>query len=135
MGELMEQLPKEALDDKELVKIEAMIQSMTKQERNHPDILDESRMLRVAKGSGRPFEEVAGVRKIWGREFELQRCEKTKKFLPITKDQAAFLAKRQNMNPSYLSKSAAAQRTDTAETFGKIARWNKMGMTLPQEVK
>ncbi len=79
------------------------------------------------------FEDVAGIRKIWGREFELQRCEKTNRFLPITKDQAAFLAKRQNINPSYLSKSADAQRKDTAETLGKVARWNKMGMTQPQE--
>jgi predicted molibdopterin-dependent oxidoreductase YjgC len=79
------------------------------------------------------FEEIGSVRKIWGREFELQRCEKTGKPLPITKDQAAFLAKRQNMNPSYLSTSADANRKQTADTLGRIARWNKLGMQ--QEVK
>lgn len=79
-------------------------------------------------------EESGGVRRIWEREFKLQRCETTGKVLPITEDQAAFLAKRQNMNPSYFSKSAEAQRKATAETFGKMARWNRLGMNM-QEVK
>jgi NADH dehydrogenase/NADH:ubiquinone oxidoreductase subunit G len=79
------------------------------------------------------YEDVGGIRKIWGREFELQRCEKTNKVLPITKDQAAFLAERQKMNPNYLATSADANRKQTAETLGRIARWNKLGMQ--QEVK
>ncbi len=61
MGELLEQVPKEALDDRELVKIEAVIQSMTVQERKNPDLLDRSRMERIAKGSGRPVEEVEAL--------------------------------------------------------------------------
>jgi bidirectional [NiFe] hydrogenase diaphorase subunit len=81
------------------------------------------------------YEEAGGMRKIWGREFELQRCEKTGKVLPITKEQAVFLAKRQNMNPNYLAKSADAQRKDTAETLGRIAKWNKLGMAMAPEVK
>ena len=80
------------------------------------------------------YEEAGGVRRIWEREFKLQRCATTGKVLPITEDQAAFLAKRQNMDPSYFSKSAEAQRKATAETFGKMARWNRLGMNL-QEVK
>jgi signal recognition particle subunit SRP54 len=58
MGDLLEQIPAEALDDRELVKVEAMIQSMTNQERTHPDLLDDSRMRRISKGSGRDFQEV-----------------------------------------------------------------------------
>jgi signal recognition particle subunit SRP54 len=58
MGEILEQIPPEALDEKELVKVEAMIQSMTKQERNTPDILNHSRFQRIAKGSGRSLDEV-----------------------------------------------------------------------------
>ncbi len=61
MGELMEQLPPEAFDDRELLKVRAMIQSMTKQERREPDILDPSRMERIARGSGRPYEEVEAL--------------------------------------------------------------------------
>jgi signal recognition particle subunit SRP54 len=58
MGDLLEQIPAEALDDRELVKVEAMIQSMTNQERAHPDLLNESRMRRISRGSGRDLQEV-----------------------------------------------------------------------------
>ncbi len=58
MSEMLENIPQEALDDRELVKVEAMIQSMTKQERAHPDVMNESRFRRISKGSGRPLQEV-----------------------------------------------------------------------------
>lgn len=40
------------IDEKELDKIEAMILSMTKKERENPDIIDNSRKQRIVKGSG-----------------------------------------------------------------------------------
>lgn len=40
------------VDEKELDKIEAMILSMTRKERENPDILDNSRKQRITKGSG-----------------------------------------------------------------------------------
>ncbi|MSQ00991.1 MAG: signal recognition particle protein [Myxococcales bacterium] len=58
MDEVMSQVPEGALDDNELVKVEAVIQSMTRSERKHPDILDESRFRRLAAGSGRPLKDV-----------------------------------------------------------------------------
>jgi signal recognition particle subunit SRP54 len=61
MGEMMKQIPPEAFDDRELKKVEAMIQSMTRQERNQPDILSDSRMRRVALGSGRTLSEVKSL--------------------------------------------------------------------------
>jgi signal recognition particle subunit SRP54 len=54
-GELSEQLNP---DEKELSKIEAMFDSMTEKERKNPALLDDSRIGRVAKGSGRKKEEV-----------------------------------------------------------------------------
>jgi signal recognition particle subunit SRP54 len=45
-------------DDKRLRHIEAIILSMTQAERSDPKILSGSRRLRVAKGSGRPVQEV-----------------------------------------------------------------------------
>ncbi len=54
-GEMTEQLNP---DEKELTKIEAMFDSMTEQERLRPELLDEPRMDRVAKGSGRKKSEV-----------------------------------------------------------------------------
>ncbi|HET9708131.1 MAG TPA: signal recognition particle protein [Gemmatimonadales bacterium] len=45
-------------DDKRLKHVEAIILSMTPEERTDPKILSGSRRLRVAKGSGRPVQEV-----------------------------------------------------------------------------
>lgn len=47
-----------SIDPKELAHIEAIISSMTKEERRHPEILKASRKQRIAKGSGRSVEEV-----------------------------------------------------------------------------
>jgi signal recognition particle subunit SRP54 len=38
--------------------IEAIIQSMTPTERSNPDLLDQKRKLRIAKGSGKDINEV-----------------------------------------------------------------------------
>lgn len=69
MDEIMGQLPAEALDDRELVKVEAMIDSMTKQERRKPDLLDESRMKRIAKGCGHPLQDVKDLKE----KFQMTR--------------------------------------------------------------
>jgi signal recognition particle subunit SRP54 len=58
MSGMLANIPKEALDDRELVKVKAIIQSMTKQERKNPDILDISRLKRVARGCGRSLEDI-----------------------------------------------------------------------------
>jgi signal recognition particle subunit SRP54 len=46
------------LDPKRLKHVEAIILSMTPQERRRPDILNGSRRARIARGSGRPVQEV-----------------------------------------------------------------------------
>ncbi len=46
------------IDEKELVYVKAIIQSMTKYERVRPTIIDGSRRKRIANGSGRPLQEV-----------------------------------------------------------------------------
>jgi len=57
-SDMMDQIPAEALDDNELTKVEAMVQSMTKQERVNPQLINESRIRRIARGSGRTVKEV-----------------------------------------------------------------------------
>lgn len=51
------------IDDKQFTYIETIVFSMTKQERRNPDLLDKSysRRERIAKGSGRPYNEVNGL--------------------------------------------------------------------------
>ncbi len=46
------------LDEKRLVHFEAIINSMTAEERDDPKIINGSRRLRIARGSGRPVSEV-----------------------------------------------------------------------------
>ncbi|HHQ0932957.1 TPA: signal recognition particle protein [Listeria innocua] len=46
------------VDDKQLGHIEAIIKSMTKNEKDNPDIINASRRKRIARGSGRPIKEI-----------------------------------------------------------------------------
>lgn len=46
------------IDDKQLVKVESIIQSMTKKERINPKILNGSRRKRIARGSGNSIQDV-----------------------------------------------------------------------------
>jgi len=74
------------------------------------------------------FEDKGLTRTIWGREFELQRCSDCGKPLPLTRDQVDFLARRQQLDPSYLSRCADCQRRSVAQTMGRIARWHQLGL-------
>ena len=47
-----------SIDPKIMARIEAIILSMTPEERRNPDILKASRKIRIAKGSGTSVEEV-----------------------------------------------------------------------------
>ncbi|QDP18755.1 signal recognition particle protein [Sphingomonas xanthus] len=46
------------VDDKALVRLEAMMSSMTAKERSRPDIINAKRKIRIAKGSGTTVQEV-----------------------------------------------------------------------------
>ena len=54
----MSKLKDVEIDDKEFVKIEAIICSMTKEERRNPKVLNGSRRLRISKGSGTTVEQI-----------------------------------------------------------------------------
>lgn len=54
----MNQLKDVKVDDKEFVKIEAMISSMTKEERKNPRLLNGNRRLRIARGSGTTVQDI-----------------------------------------------------------------------------
>ena len=46
------------VDDKQIGHVEAIIRSMTKQEKEQPEIINAARRKRIAKGSGRTIQEV-----------------------------------------------------------------------------
>jgi len=58
MGALKEKLGELKVPDKELGRVEAMINSMTMEERRNPDLINPSRKERIARGSGIKLEEV-----------------------------------------------------------------------------
>jgi signal recognition particle subunit SRP54 len=52
-------LPSNAqVDDQELVKVKAMIDSMTEKERVRPDLMNPSRIKRISRGSGRSLKDI-----------------------------------------------------------------------------
>ena len=53
------QLPSDALDDRQLKRIEAIIYSMTREERHSPHIIGGSRRRRIARGSGTTPQDVS----------------------------------------------------------------------------
>jgi signal recognition particle subunit SRP54 len=53
------------------VRVEAMIQSMTRQERKQPDLIDKSRATRIAKGSGMQQSQVRDLVKRFGQMREM----------------------------------------------------------------
>jgi signal recognition particle subunit SRP54 len=59
----MKELKNVQVDDRQLDRIEAMIFSMTRQERRHPDIIDGSRRRRIAAGSGTTVQDVNALLK------------------------------------------------------------------------
>lgn len=69
------------VDDKELVKVEAIIKSMTKKERQNPEIINGSRRKRIAAGSGTSIQDVNRVMK----NFE-QTKKMMKQFAGMEKD-------------------------------------------------
>ena len=54
----MKGLAKGPVDDKALVRLEAMMSSMTAKERARPELINAKRKIRVAKGSGTTVQEV-----------------------------------------------------------------------------
>ena len=71
------ELKKAEIDDREIARVEAIIRSMTPDERRNPAIINGSRRLRIAKGSGmtttdvnqllKQFKEVQKMMKTFGR--------------------------------------------------------------------
>ncbi|GIW70890.1 MAG: hypothetical protein KatS3mg102_0432 [Planctomycetota bacterium] len=60
MGRMLKDMP---LDDKEINRLEAMILSMTPEERRDDTLINQSRRMRIARGSGLSPTEVASMLK------------------------------------------------------------------------
>ena len=61
------------MDPKQIDNVQAIIRSMTLEERNNPDILNVSRKRRIAKGSGRSLQEVNRLIKQFGEMKKMMK--------------------------------------------------------------
>jgi signal recognition particle subunit SRP54 len=68
------QLSEADLDGLDMSRIEAMVHSMTRTERNQPDIIDNSRRRRIAGGSGVDVNEVASLVKTFRRSRDMLKA-------------------------------------------------------------
>ncbi len=80
------------VDEKEFVRIEAIICSMTKEERQNPKVLNGSRRLRIAKGSGTTVEQINKFMK----SFEM--TQKMMKEMTSNKGMMKKMMKNMNMD-------------------------------------
>jgi len=81
-GGLFKDASKLQVDDRKVLHFEAIINSMTPAERENPKLLNGSRRLRIAKGSGRPVFEVNQLLKQF---TEMQRMMKGSQFRKLSK--------------------------------------------------
>jgi len=91
-SQIKNQLGEMSLDDRALKRAEAIILSMTPQERRHPEIINYSRKVRIAKGSGVKLEEVSALvnqlfemRKLMKQMTKLQQRMQKRKWTPFGK--------------------------------------------------
>ncbi len=88
-GNVSKQLKGVQVDEKELVKVEAIIQSMTREERYNPSIINGSRRKRIALGSGTTVQDVNRL---------LQQFEQSRKMIKQFADFGGKSKKKMN-NP------------------------------------
>ncbi len=67
------------VDEKQLVRVESIIQSMTKQERKTPKILNGSRRKRIARGSGNSIQDVNRLIKQFNEMNKMMKMFKSNK--------------------------------------------------------
>lgn len=72
-GAVGKQLKNLQLDEKELIKSEAIIQSMTPLERSSPELINSSRKKRIAKGSGTRVQDVNRLLKQFNEAKKMMR--------------------------------------------------------------
>jgi len=85
MGKMASKLPAGELEDKQLSRVEAIIRSMTPEERHNPDLIKGSRRRRIALGSGTTPQDINQLLK------QFQQTQKMVKQLSRTRNPKALM--------------------------------------------
>ena len=62
------------IDEREIARMEAIVHSMTRDERRHPDLIDASRRRRIAKGSGSEPSDVSSLVKTFNQSRQMMKA-------------------------------------------------------------
>jgi len=89
----------EAIDDKELTRIEAIIQSMKPEERKDPKTLDANRRLKIAQGAGVEVSEVNSLVKRFSEAQKMMRRAQTTGSIPGVPNSGFAKANKQKQKP------------------------------------
>ena len=81
MGKL--KIKESDIDEKALYRTKAIIQSMTEKERKNPSILNYSRKMRIAKGSGTSLQEINKLLKGFEQSKQMMKQMKNGKKMPF----------------------------------------------------
>ncbi|NOX30441.1 MAG: signal recognition particle protein [Actinobacteria bacterium] len=117
------------IDDGEMARVEAIVYSMTTQERTHPEIIDGSRRARIAKGSGTSPSQVSALIKqfgemqkmmkgVMGASFTKKKTKKNKKNRKKAKGGRVTQSKKQR---ALTASSPALQLPEISEDLLKQA--------------
>ncbi len=101
------------IDDGELVRMEAVVLSMTKRERKDPSVIDASRRRRIARGAGADPKDVSGLVKSFG---EMRAAMKAMAGMSLMQrmrfgSQLSKMGMDGGMMPNFKGKSTVSRRT------------------------
>lgn len=104
------------LDEGEFGRVEAMILSMTPAERNHPEIINGNRRLRIAKGSGNTLQEVNAV---------IKQFEEAKKMMHKMMGSAGVLQKLNPFQKKRKEEAIATKKFEKSQQKKRIKKKKK----------
>ena len=114
------------IDDGELVKVEAMISSMTRAERADPEIINDSRAHRIARGAGRGPDEVHGL---------LQRFKGMRQMMTQIGNSPGLLGRLPGMKQLSQLKSLKGMGMGMEDLLGDMAGGGLGGVSKRQLIK
>jgi len=99
------------IEDGEIDRMEAIVLSMTKKERDNPSIIDTSRRRRIARGSGADPQDVSGLVKVFGQMRDAMKAMSGMSMMQRMKfsSQMSQMAS-QGVMPTLKTKGGAATR-------------------------
>ena len=131
MGEMKAQL--DQVDDREMDRVAAIIQSMTPEERRDPKILNGSRRARIARGSGTQVSDVNGLVERFGEAQKMMRQMRGGKGMPAMPGMPGFGAGGGKKSKGRSGKAPAKPKKGRSGNPALRAAQEREALTRPAE--